>query len=392
MVNRLGNSSTCYNKERRQKGEIRMKAVAVIDSFKGCTTSKELNRAVLSKLPKEFSEKVNLPIADGGEGTLTAIQSALAGDWIQVESCDPLGKPLKDSYLITEIEEKKVAIIESARFIGLHLVTPSDSTIQQASSYGLGMVIKDALGKKVQQVYVSLGGSATSDGGLGMLSALGVQLNPKTKVNPLLSVEKLNFDSLLEELQQVEIVALADVTNPYFGEKGFAEVFAKQKGAWKETILKMDQQAAKVAQTIQEQTGHSLGNSSGAGAAGGLGGAIISMGGRIIPGFQAIQEMIGLEHSIKDADLIFTGEGMLDEQTNQGKVPFGVASLAKKYNIPVIALCGSRGDSLGEMEDLLIGAFSIQKGPISLEEALDTQQTLKNIADIASDLAAIFIK
>lgn len=368
-----------------------MKVLSIIDSFKGCATSKELNQAVLSGLPEAiWQERVNVQIADGGEGTLAAIHASLGGEWIEVATQDPLGKPLKKEYLVTQVAGEQVAIIESATFIGLHLVETSDQTIRQASSYGLGLVILDALARKVQRIYVTLGGSATSDGGLGLLQALGAEIQPLKKGNPLLSWEELNLSYLNPALKDIQLFALADVTNFYVGTTGFATVFAQQKGASEKTIQEMERQAQKITRWVQENQQIDLGTLSGAGAAGGLGGAIALLGGQIVPGFATVQQLIHLEQLMEEADLIFTGEGRIDGQTNQGKVPYGVAKLAQGKNIPVIALCGSREIDVGEMAELTLGVFSIQQGPVTLEQAMEKETTLRKIQIIASDLARVF--
>lgn len=370
-----------------------MKVLSIIDSFKSCASSEELNQAVLSDLPAAiWTEKINVPIADGGEGTMAAIYAALDGEWITVKTQDPLGKELEADYLLTTIDGNKAAIIESAAFIGIHLNKPSDEAVRQASSYGLGLVIKDALARKVDQIYVSLGGSGTSDGGLGLLAALGADLKPSDKGNPLLAAESLSLSSLDEGLREVQLFALADVTNPYTGDKGFAKIFAPQKGASEETVVELEKQAKKIAKQIQKDYQLELDKVSGAGAAGGLGGAIKLLDGAIVPGFPTIQEMIGLDELLKGADLVFTGEGQMDAQTEQGKVPFGVAKAAAEKNIPVIGLCGSRQTALGELEQLMLGVFSIQQGPISLEEAMEKTRTLKNIRLLAADLSRVFNK
>jgi len=338
-----------------------MKVVSVIDSFKGCASSEELNEAVLLDLPSEiWQEKVSLPIADGGEGTMEAIYAANGGRWVLTTSKDPLGNPVEGSYLITSLKNKKVAVIESAIFIGLQHLEPSEESVRKATSYGLGLVVKDALKREVDEIYVTLGGSATSDGGLGMLEALDmVSYCTKRKENPLLAPTDVEFKSNERLFIQTRLFAIADVTNPYTGKDGFSKVFGPQKGA---------------------------------GAAGGLGGAVVLLGGTIIEGFPSVAEMIGLEDIIKDADLVFTGEGKIDMQTENGKVPYGVAILAQKYQLPVITLCGSRTQNIGEMSRLTLGTFCIHLGPISWQEALDKQKTLKNIRLLAYELSQVFVK
>lgn len=370
-----------------------MKVVSVIDSFKGCATSEELNQAVLSGLPNEvWQEKRNIPIADGGEGTMDSIYAVIGGKWVLVESKDPLGNSIEGNYLITSFKDKKVAIIEAAVFIGLHLLYPTDETVRKATSYGLGLVVKDALERQLDEIYVTLGGSATSDGGLGMLEALGMSSTDNIEGNPLLRSTDVAFEPSLQLFANTELFAIADVTNPYTGENGFAEIFGPQKGANADTVNEMEYRARQLAEKIKEQYGVDLAQFEGAGAAGGLGGAMVLLGGTIIAGFPAVAEMIGLEDHFQDADLIFTGEGKIDEQTEQGKVPFGVAKLAQKYHVPVIALCGSRTQDIGAMDQLMLGAFSIHLGPVSWQEALDKKQTLTSVRTVAHGLSRIFLR
>lgn len=378
-----------YNK---QKGGEDMKVVAMIDSFKGCATSEELNQAVLAGLPDEiWTEKCTIPIADGGEGTMAAIYAELGGTWQSVTTQDPLGKPITDQYLLSRFEGQEIAVIESAVFIGIHLVEVSDTVIRQTSSYGLGKVIQDALAHRVTQIYLTLGGSATSDGGLGLLQSLGAIIEGSEEGNPLININNVDLKGLQGELDDVELVALADVTNPYLGKRGFAKIFAPQKGASKNTVNEMEQQAQLVAKKIKQQTNLDLATISGSGAAGGLGGAVVVLGGEIAPGFVTLQKIIRLEEKLKQADLIFTGEGKMDGQTDQGKVPFGVAQLAKKAGIPVIGLCGSRTRDIGKMTEVTLGVFSIQQGPISLKKAMEKEQTLANIQQLASELSQVFM-
>ncbi|MGX7163840.1 glycerate kinase family protein [Enterococcus massiliensis] len=368
-----------------------MKVVAAIDSFKGSASSEELNRAVLNALPADvWTEKLNVPIADGGEGTIEALRHALGGELISFTSLDPLGRPVVSRYLMTDFKGQQTAFIESAAIIGIHLVQPSDKAVRQGSTYGLGLLIKDAVAHGAQVIYVSLGGSGTSDGGLGLLQGLGGKIKTASEGNPLLTISDFDLEPARQEVTDITLIALADVTNPYVGENGFAEIFGPQKGAETETIKEMNKQAKKVSEKILKKYGIDLANEAGAGAAGGLGGAILALDGKIQPGFTTISRLIGLEEKVKDATLIFTGEGRLDAQTAQGKVPFGVATLATREQIPVIGVCGSRAEDIGELAELFLGVFSIQQSPVSLEEAMKKETTLKNIGLTASSLANVF--
>lgn len=283
-----------------------MKIIAAIDSFKGSATSAELNQAVLSGFSDQW-EKCSIPIADGGEGSMAAVFAAFGGNYETVPVTDPLGGKLQARMLVTKINEEKIALIESAEVIGLQLVEPSDETTRNSSSFGLGQMVLAACRQGVKKIYLTLGGSGTSDGGVGFLLALGatIQRNVRMENNPLLQAESLELSQLNPLLAQIDLFALADVTNPYSGEQGFASVFGSQKGATKETIQQLDQQAKRLAEHIKRTTGIDL-EVPGAGAAGGLGGAVYLAGGQLVPGFSTIASLIGFEEKIKGADLLLS--------------------------------------------------------------------------------------
>ena len=290
----------------------KLKVVAAIDSFKGSATSAELNQAVLSGFSDQWETR-SIPIADGGEGSMAAVIAALGGNYETVSVTAPLGGKLQARMLVTKIKEEKIALIESAEVIGLQLVEPSDETTRNSSSFGLGQMVLAACRQGVKKIYLSLGGSGTSDGGVGFLLALGatIQRNERMENNPLLQAESLALSQLNPLLAQIDLFALADVTNPYFGNQGFAQVFGPQKGASQETIQQLDQQAKRLAEHIKRTTGIDL-EVPGAGAAGGLGGAVRLGGGPLVPGFATIASFVGFEEKIKKTDLLITGEGRID--------------------------------------------------------------------------------
>lgn len=355
-----------------------MKIVAAIDSFKGSATSEELNTAVLQGF-SDAVDKINLPIADGGEGTMAAIHASLGGEYIEVTTQDPLGKEITAVFLLTKFNGRKIAVIESAAVIGINLVEQTDDTTLNATSYGLGIMVRAALKRNVQQIYLTLGGTATSDGGLGFLQAIGAVLHPKqqAEANPLLWTDTIDFTGLDARFSSVDMIGLADVSNPYLGDNGFANVFGPQKGASAATIQRLNQRAEKLVAQLDDRKRLNLAKS-GSGAAGGLGGAILLSGGQLQSGFQTIAAMIGFKDKIAQADMVITGEGRIDQQTEQGKVPFGVATTAHELGIPVIVICGSRQSDIGEMDQLALAVLSIQQGPISLKAAMDHEETLKN--------------
>lgn len=367
-----------------------MTILAAIDSFKGSASSFELNQAALNGWLSKKGEKINRPIADGGEGTAEAIYHALGGQWRVIEGVDLLFRKVSCRYLLTVYAGKRLAVIESTEVIGLDLLKePTDQTIRSASSFGLGELLKDALTQEVDQVIVTLGGSGCSDGGLGLLQSLGAKLVGATEGNPLLTTKRIEWGESREKFKKVQLLVAADVTSFYSGPQGAAQIYGKQKGGTKTTLAFLDRQATNVTEQIKRTTNIDLNAVSGSGAAGGIGGALFLVGGKIVSGFSLVAQLIGLEESIKQADFVITGEGRIDQQTINGKVPYGVAKLAKKHGKKVIALCGSREKNLGLLEEFLPSVFSIQLGPIELKKALNRQETLEKVAIMTHNLSRL---
>ncbi|HER0400901.1 TPA: glycerate kinase [Streptococcus pyogenes] len=348
-----------------------MKILVAIDSFKGSVTSPELNTSVAQALLSVDKQLVieTRAIADGGEGSLVALSQTVAGRWHQVKTIDLLRRPIKVAYY----RHAKQAFIESASIIGIDKITSNSVTYAQATSYGLGLAVKDAIQKGATQIEIMLGGTGTSDGGKGFL-------------------ESLNYDfmtgrSYLDTLASpVTLLGLTDVTNPYHGPQGFAAVFGPQKGGSLSQIEETDQIASNFAKKVFCQTTIDLQTIPGSGAAGGLGGAIVLLGGTLTSGFSRIAELLNLDNSLQSCDLAITGEGCLDTQSQSGKVPVAIARMAKKYQVPTIALCGSVKIETGLAAEDFLAVFSIQQQPISLEAAIDKTTTLSNIKILAANL------
>ena len=342
-----------------------MKILAAIDSFKGSATSEQLNVAALSGVLAVFpdGQVQSIPIADGGEGVLDVLAHQENAIIKTSLTTDLLGRHLEVPYLLLG----DTAVIESAKVIGIDLVKVSPETISRASSFGLGAVVQAAIQTGAQTIIVSLGGTGTSDGGQGFLKSLETR-----------------------DLSGVTLIGASDVTNPYYGENGAATIFAAQKGATVAQITQLNQRDEHFAKELLKDRGIDLQKIPGAGAAGGLGGAIALLGGRLTSGFDLIADLVHLEQAIADSDLVLTGEGHLDHQSSQGKVVSGVAKLAKKYGKPCVALVGSRSDELGMLETDLTAAFSIQTGPISLDDAMITETTLKNMTMTAQNVVRLF--
>lgn len=348
-----------------------MKIVVAIDSFKGSATSKALANAVKSGI-LQYDKNISvddIPVADGGEGTLEAIYSALGGEFITVKTVDLLHRPISAQYLLTGNK----AFIETASVLGIDKIIPGSETVEKADSFGLAAVILDALARNVDEILIALGGTGSSDGGLGILKAFDMNLS---------NVRKLS----------VKLTVLTDVKTPYAGENGYAKVFAAQKGANEKQIEQQNQEALKIVEQVKSIYNIDLQNVPGSGAAGGLGGILYLLGGQLTSGFDKISEYLKLEEKIAGADLVITGEGKMDAQTANGKLPSGIARLAAKYNVPVIAFCGTLDKDLGEMNDLLLAAFSIQSGPSNLTEAMNKTKTLQNITNLSKNILAVFDK
>lgn len=371
-----------------------MKIGIAMDSFKGSVTSLEAGRAVERGI-KAFAPRAEVElcqVSDGGEGSLEAIYDYCGGSWQKVQTVNLMFEPIEVEYLISTIQAEKTAVIESARVIGLHFIHPSEATINQSSSYGLGEVIKDAFVKGVSKIIVTLGGSGTTDGGLGMLQSLGASLYNEQQEqieivgNPLNTFDTLDMRSVLEYYQQsgIQLEIANDVANVYAGANGAAYVFGPQKGATAVQCQWLDHQLSKVALAALETAGLDLQKVPGSGAAGGLGGAFRLLGAQMSSGFELMAGVLNLRDRLKGVSLIYTGEGSLDSQSAVGKVPSGMADMANQLGIPIIALGGRREPFLGTLEERLTAAFSIQLEPQSLAQALNKETTLLGIETVTN--------
>ncbi|WP_430618474.1 glycerate kinase family protein [Enterococcus sp. DIV1054d] len=367
-----------------------MKVLIAIDSFKGSASSIELNRAVAEKLNQlDFVESTTeIAIADGGEGTLASVQHSLNGEILEIPTIDLMGKPINAKVLSFRAEGKRQALIESADTMGLDLIKPSAETVKAASSKGLGLLIKEIEQRGFQKVIITLGGSGVTDGGLGLLKEFGAtfldrQQNDLEEGNLLLDASEIEISTI--RFPNIPIIVANDVTNPYFGNQGAFQVFSQQKGETAEQIRQLDANAEKLSQTILKELNIDLATLQGAGAAGGLGGALAILGAKMDAGFKLVTELIDFEDRLKTADVVVTGEGSIDQQSLFGKVPFAIAELAKKYQKPVIAICGKKSITNNESSPFS-GIFSIQTKPISLPDAMEKATTLKNAAELVSEI------
>ena len=365
-----------------------MKVIIAIDSFKGCLTSMEANEAAAEGIRKAYpdAEIIKVPVSDGGEGYMEAFHAAIGGRLVEVAVRDPLMRPVVAKYLLHD----EMAVIEIAQASGLTLLTKEERNPMVATSYGTGQLVADAVCKGARHIIIGLGGSATSDCGMGMLKAL-IDIFAKHG----------QWDDV-EALKDVRFTIASDVENPLYGEKGAAHVFAPQKfaiereeselvstsereqtrpkvkGATPEMVLRLDERAIKFAELSAKHFGYDRSQQAGAGAAGGLGYAFMQyLNAKSMSGIQLLLDTIRFKELVADADLIITGEGSADRQTLMGKLPMGI--LEQAGHTPVYLIAGR----ISDREELLNAGFArvdcINPPDITLEEAMRKEVARQNI-------------
>ena len=324
-----------------------MKIVIAPDSFKESLTALEVANAIETGFKRIFpnAEYVKLPMADGGEGTVQSLVDATQGRLIETEVTAPLGNQVKSFFGLSG--EGKTAIIEMAAASGLHLVPIDKRNPCQTTSFGTGELIKQALDLGVQHIILGIGGSATNDGGAGMLQALGLRLLDKNGQSigfggaELSKIAEIQMTDLDPRLQYVQIEVACDVNNPLCGERGASAIFGPQKGATPEMVKELDAALAHFAEIAGRDCGKQIKEQPGAGAAGGMGGGLLLLPNvQLKAGVQIVLDNLKLAEQVKEADLVITGEGRMDAQSILGKTPIGVARTAKQFNKPVIVIVG----------------------------------------------------
>ncbi len=364
-----------------------MKIVIATDSLKGSLTSLEAGQAIKQGIHRAIPDaEVSVrPIADGGEGTVEALVLGMNGKNVRVTVTGPLGSSVECAYGI--LEESKTAIIEMSGAAGITLVPPLDRNPLHTTTYGVGEVIKDAISRGCRHFIVGIGGSATNDGGIGMLQALGYDFLDKNE-NPvsfgakgLKNLTKITDTNVIPELKECTFRIACDVTNPLCGEQGCSAVYGPQKGATSSMILEMDKWLSDYASLASLTFSKADALYPGTGAAGGMGFAFLTFTNAVLEsGIKIILDETHLEDFVKDADIVVTGEGRLDGQTVMGKAPVGVAKIAKKYNKLVIAFSGSVTEDAYLCNDAGIDAFfPILRGVVTLEEAMSRKTAEKNM-------------
>ncbi len=358
--------------------------IVASDSFKGSLSSLEVGRSVCEGIHSLYPEDrvLIVPVADGGEGTVDAILTSREGKRISRVVKGPLGQEVEASYGL--IDNGKTAVIEMAEASGITLIDKEALDVMQASTYGTGELIKDAIEKGVSKLYIGLGGSATNDGGIGLAAALGIRFLDETDrfLEPIpANLSKMSSIDTRQKMKipaNLDIILLVDVDNPLCGERGASFVYGPQKGGKSEELVALDQALNRYADLVSELTGRHEKETPGAGAAGGLGFALMTFfKAKAQRGITTILDLIGIVEKIADADLVITGEGHMDSQSVNGKTPIGVAQLAKKYQVPTVAIVGGASTHLEVLYDAGIsGVFDIINQPMSLEEAVTDAPTL----------------
>ena len=356
-----------------------MKVVIASDSFKGSATSLEVAAAIERGIKKADSsvEFSKFPVSDGGEGLLEVIESLNGYYRIKKIVKDPLFNDIEASY----VRNENTAFIEMASASGLPLVPNELRNPLNTTTYGTGELIKDALDNGVKNLVIGIGGSATNDGGLGMLTALGAKFYDKenNEVKPvgksLAEIEKVDFSNFHPSIKDSKVSVACDVDNPLCGENGASYIYGPQKGATPEIVKFLDESLDKFSKVTKKEE-EAL--AAGSGAAGGLGFALKSfLNAELESGIELVLTAIGFEEEVSKADLVITGEGKIDGQSKRGKVPVGVAKLAKKFNVPVIVLAGDIGKGTECLYDLGIdGIVSTTSRAMPLEEAMKNSLAL----------------
>jgi glycerate kinase len=371
-----------------------MKIVIAPDSFKESLTAMAVANEIEAGFREVFpdAEYRKLPVADGGEGTVQAMIDASGGKRVALQVTGPLGETVSAFYGL--MGDGQTAVIEMAAASGLELVLPSRRNPLRTTSFGTGQLILNALNAGARRFVLGIGGSATNDGGAGMLQALGGRLLDATGADlgagggALNMLDRIDLSGLDARIKDCTFDVACDVNNPLTGPQGASAIFGPQKGATPEMVARLDDNLRHYAQVIARDLGRDVAAVPGAGAGGGIGAAMmVFLGGRLRPGSEIVTDAVGLDAAVADADLVLTGEGRIDGQTIQGKTPVGVARVAQRHGKPVIAIGGSLGNGAAAVHAHGIDAvFGSVSRPCTVEEAL--AHAAANVRNAARNIAA----
>lgn len=372
-----------------------MKIVIAPDSYKESLSALDVATAIEQGFREIFpkAEYIKLPVADGGEGTVEAMVAATQGRIVEVAVTGPLGAQVEGFYGLSGDEQS--AFIEMAAASGLELVLPEQRNPLITTSWGTGELIRHALDAGVKHIIIGIGGSATNDGGAGMVQALGAKLLDSEGNalgqggGALETLARIDISELDRRLHDCRIEVACDVTNPLTGKEGATAIFGPQKGATPEMITRLDAALAHYAQLIKRDLDLDVLDLAGGGAAGGMGAALFAFcGAELRQGIEIVTDALHLDRYVAEADLVITGEGRIDSQTVHGKVPVGVAKVAKRYNKPVIGIAGSLTADVGVVHEHGIDAvFSVIYGICTLDDAL--KNAAENVRMTARNVAAV---
>lgn len=369
-----------------------MKIVLAPDSYKNSLTAKQVAQSMKKGFAKVYpdAEFVNVPMADGGEGTVQSLVDARNGQMVTETVVNPLGNKTQAQYGL--IDDGQVAVIEMAQASGIQFINQFTQNPYVTTTFGTGELIKSAIQKGAKTIIIGIGGSATNDGGAGMAQALGAHLLDDKGEElqyggaMLKKLDHIDISEMLPELKDVKVVIASDVTNPLTGENGASHVFGPQKGANPEMVDFLDEALSHYADVLKRDLGKDLEQTPGAGAAGGLGAGLLAFtNSQMRSGVDIVVDYTGLKDIVQDADVVITGEGQIDFQTKFGKTPIGVAKATKAVNpnATVIAIAGSIGEKISELYPLGIDAiFTCVPGVEDLSKAIaDTDKNLQQVSE-----------
>ncbi|MGG1519720.1 glycerate kinase [Paenibacillus oryzisoli] len=359
-----------------------MRILVAPDSYKGCMTASQVAAIIKKGIEAGFPEAIveTVPLADGGEGTLSTLVDATGGKVMELEVSGPNMARITSQYGV--LGDRRTAVIEVAQAAGLTLVEQSERNPMQATTRGVGELLIAALDEGYREFIIGLGGSATNDGGLGMLQALGGVF---TNVNgqevlpialSLASIHSVDLTGIDPRIKESQITVACDVENPLCGPTGASAVFGPQKGASSEQVKALDGSLHAYASLIEQHTGCKAQSIPGAGAAGGLGFAFLTLGAKLVPGAKIMAEASGLKHKMRLADWVITGEGRSDSQTVYGKLPVYVAQQAEELGAKAILISGGLGQGYEDLYAYFVSCHSIVPGPMTLESAMEHAETL----------------
>ncbi len=351
-----------------------MKVLIASDKFKGTLSAHEVCEAISKGIKKNNEVEIEIQaLADGGDGSLEIISQFLNLEKQLIQTVDPLGRKIKTFYLTSHDS----AFIELAHASGIALLPKEDRNPMKTSTYGTGLMIKDAINKGFKKVFLFLGGSATNDAGTGIASALGWKFQDKHKRELYVNGGNLVDIHIIESpsdsiTEDIEIVLLCDVTNPLYGPHGSAYIYAAQKGANSQEIEFLDNGLKNIHAVLLKESGIDTNRIPGVGSAGGIGASLIALcNAKIQIGFEMISNLTNLEDKIRNADIVISGEGKLDSQSVKGKVIYGVSKLCKKHEKPLIVFAGQNELTASEIENLAVkNAYAIMDHAKDIEDAL----------------------